>query len=32
MALILQEHQQEAYNNVTKHFEEGNKSIVVFPT
>lgn len=32
MKLNLQEHQQEAYDNVTKLFKEGNKAIVIFPT
>lgn len=32
MALTFQNHQEEAYNNVLKHSEEGDRSIVIFPT
>ena len=32
MALTLQNYQEEAYNNVLNHFQEGDRSIVVFPT
>lgn len=32
MSLKLQQHQQDAYDNVKKHFEEGDRSIVIFPT
>jgi len=32
MALELQTHQQDAYDNVKKYFEESDRSIVIFPT